>query len=75
MGTGKKVVRKGKSVRCGGARTKGEGRKCELAKKMLFQSDLLKLCLMKRRNISEFFPDTTVFMIKKLAMRTNGIKI
>ena len=57
----KKVVGKGKSVRCGGARTKGEGCECELAKKMFFHSDLLKLCLIKRRKISEFFPDTTVF--------------
>ena len=46
-GNRRKVVGKGKSVRCGGARTKGEGRKCELAKKMLYHSDLLKLCLMK----------------------------
>ena len=69
------MVGKGKSVRCGGARTKGEGRECELAKKMLYHSDLLKLSLMKRRKISDLFPDTTVFMIKKLAMRTNGIKI
>ena len=52
---------KGKSVRCGVARTKGEGRECELAKNMLFHSDLFKLCLMKRRKISDFFPDTTVF--------------
>ena len=57
----RKVVGKGESVRCGGARTKGEGCECELAKNMLFHSDLLKLCLMKRRKISEFFPDTTVF--------------
>ena len=57
----RKVVGKGKSVRCGGAQTKGEGRECELAKQMLFHSDLLKLCLMKRRKISDFFPDTTVF--------------
>ena len=56
-----KVVGKGKSVRCGGARTKGEGRECELAKNMLFHSDLLKLCLMKIRKISDFFPYTTVF--------------
>ena len=28
----RKVVGKEKSVRCGGARTKGEGRECELAK-------------------------------------------
>ena len=57
----RKVVGKGKSVRCGGARTKGEGRECKLAKNMLYHSDLLKFCLMKRRKISEFFPDTTVF--------------
>ena len=57
----RKVVGKGKSVRCGGARTKGEGRECELAKKMLFHSDLFKLCLMKRWKISELFPDTTVY--------------
>ena len=57
----RKVAGKGKSVRCGGARTKGEGRKCELAKRMFFHSDLLKLFHMKRQNISEFFPDTTVF--------------
>ena len=57
----RKVVGKGESVRCGVARTKGEGRECELAKNMLFHSDLLKLCLMKIRKISELFPDTTVF--------------
>ena len=57
----RKVVGKGKSVRCGGARTKGEGCECELAKNMLFHGDFLKLCLMKRWKISEFFPDTTVF--------------
>ena len=48
----RKVVGKRKSVRCGGARTKGEGRECKLAKNMLFHSDLLKLCLMKGRKIS-----------------------
>ena len=57
----RKVVGKGKSVICGGARTKGESCECELAKKMLFHSYLLKLCLMKRQKISEFFPDTTFF--------------
>ena len=56
-----KVVGKGKSVRCGGARTKGEGCECEISKNMLFHSDLLKLCLMKRRKINYFFPYTTVF--------------
>ena len=53
----KKVVGKGKGVKCGGARTKGEVCECELAKKMLFHSDELKLCLMKRRKISDFFPE------------------
>ena len=57
----RKVVGKGKSVGCGGARNKGEGRECELAKNMLYHSDLLKLCLMIRQKISDFFPDTTVF--------------
>ena len=55
------LVCKGESVSCGGARTKGEGHEYKIAKKMLFHSDLLKLCLMKRRKISEFFPDTTFF--------------
>ena len=57
----RKVVGKGESVSCGGARTKGEDRECELAKNMLSHSDLLKLCLMKRRKITVFFPDITVF--------------
>ena len=57
----RKVVGKGKSFRCEGAQTKGEGCKCELAKKMLFHSDLLKFCLLKRQKISEFFPDTNFF--------------
>ena len=70
----RKVVDNEKSVRCGGSRTKGEVRECELAKKILFHSALLKLCLMKRRKISDFFPDTSFFIIKKLAMRTNDIK-
>ena len=71
----RKVVDKGEIIICGGARTKGEVRECKLAKNMLFYSDLLKFCLMKRQKISGFFPDTTVFMIKKLTMRTNGEKI
>ena len=57
----RKVVGEGKSVSWGGARIKGKGRECELTKKMLFHSDLLKLCLKKRRKNNEFFPDTTVF--------------
>ena len=38
----RKVVGKAKSVRSGGARTKGEGRECEIAKNMLFHSDYEK---------------------------------
>ena len=55
------VVGQGKSVSWGGARTKGKGRECELTKKRFLHSDLLKLCLKKKRKINEFFPDTTVF--------------
>ena len=68
------VVGEGKSVSWGGARTKGKGRECELTKNMFLHSDLLKLCLKKKRKINEFFPDTTVFTIRKLALRTNEIK-
>ena len=57
----RKVVGEGKSVSWGGARTKGKGRECELTNKMFLHSDLLKLCLKKKRKINEFFPDTTVF--------------
>ena len=56
-----KVVGERESVSWGGARTKGKGRECELSKKMFLHSDLLKLCLKKKRKINEFFPDTTVF--------------
>ena len=56
-----KVVGEGESVSWGGARTKGKGCECELIKKMLLHSNLLKLCLKKKYNITEFFPDTTVF--------------
>ena len=48
----KKEVGKGKSASCGGAQTKGEGRECELPKKMLLQSDLLKLCLLETHPLS-----------------------
>ena len=57
----RKVVGEGKSVSWGGARTKGRGRECELTKNMFLHSDVLKLCLKGKRNINEFFPDTTVF--------------
>ena len=73
-GNRKKELGKGKSVSWGGARNKGEVRECELTKNMFFHSDLLKLCHMKNRKITEFLPDTTNFTIKKLAMQTNEIK-
>ena len=57
----RKVVGEGKSVSWGGARTKGKGRECELTKNMFLHSDMLKLCMKKKRKISEFLPDTTVF--------------
>ena len=56
-----KVVGEGESVRWGGARTKGKGHGCEFTKNMFLHSDLLKLCLMKEHNITEFIPETTVF--------------
>ena len=70
----RKEVGEGKSVSWGGARTKGEGCECELTKNMFFHNDLLQLWLRKKRKITEFFPDITVFTIKKLALRTNEIK-
>ena len=57
----RKVVGEGESVSWGGARTKGKGHECEFTKIMFLHSDLLKLCLKKEHNISEFFPDITVF--------------
>ena len=70
----RKVVGEGKIVSWVGARTKGKGRECELTKKMFLHSDLLKLCLKEKRNINEFFLDTTFFAIIKLSLRTNDIK-
>ena len=55
------VLCEGKSVSWGGARTKGEVRGCELTKKTFLHSDLLKLCPKKKHNITEFYPDTTLF--------------
>ena len=57
----RKMVGEGESVSWGGARTKGKGSKCKLTKEMFFYSDLSKLCMNKKHNITEFFPDTTVF--------------
>ena len=60
-GNRRKVVGEGESVSWGGAHTKGKGHQCELIKEMFLHIDLLRLCLKKKHNISEFFPDTTVF--------------
>ena len=57
----RKVVGEGKIVSWGGAWTKGKGHECELTRQMFLHSDLLKLCLKKKHNITEFFPDTNVF--------------
>ena len=57
-----KEVGEGKHVSWGGTRTKGKGRECELTKNTFFCNDLLQLSLKKKRKITEFFPDTTVFL-------------
>ena len=57
----RKVVGEGEIVSWGGARTKDKGRECKITKNMFLHSDLLKLYLKKKHNITEFFPDTTVF--------------
>ena len=70
----RKELGKWNSVSCEGAKTKGEGRECKLTKNMFFHSDLLKLCHKKKRKITDVFPDTNAFTIKKLALQTNEIK-
>ena len=58
------MVGKGKSFRWSDVEVQGPKMRvasAKLPKKMLVHSDLFKLCLMKRRKIREFFPDTTVF--------------
>ena len=56
-----KVVSEGESAIWGGAWTKGKKHECELTKKVFLHSDLLKLCLKGKKNITELFPDTTLF--------------
>ena len=70
----RKVVGEGKSVSWGGARTKGKGRECELTEKMFLHSDMLKLCLKKKRKINNSSLTQLFFTIRKLAIRTNDIK-
>ena len=57
------VVGEGEIGSWGGAQTKGEVHEWKLTKNMFFNSDLLQLCLKKKRRITEFFPDTTIFII------------
>ena len=56
-----KVVGEVKRFNWGCARTKGKGRKCKLTKNMFLNSDLLKLFLNKKHNITELFHETTLF--------------
>ena len=43
------------------SQTKGEVHDSKLIKNMYFHSDLLQLCWKKKRKITDFFPDTTIF--------------
>ena len=61
------VVGKVKSVSWGGAQTKGEVHKCKLTKNMFLHSDLLTSL---SSSLTQLF-----LMIRKLALRTNEIKI
>ena len=61
------VVGEVKSVSWGGARTKGKVHKRELTKNMFLHSDMLTSLT---SSLTHLF-----FTIKKLAMRTNDIKI
>ena len=40
---------------------KGKGSECDLERKMFLHSDLLNLCLKRKRDITELFPDTIAF--------------
>ena len=71
----RKVVGEGESVSWGGARTKGKGRECELTKNMFLYIDLLKLCLKKNGRSMSYSLTQLFSMIRKIALRTNDIKI
>ena len=70
----RKVVGERKSVSWGGARTKGKGSECEITKKMLLHSDLLKLCLKKKRRSMSSSLTELFLTIRKLVMQTNDKK-
>ena len=71
----KKEVGKGKIFSWGGAQTKGEGRECELTKNMFFHSDFWKFCHKKNRRSMNSYLTPMFLTIKKLALKTNEIKI
>ena len=71
----RKVVGEGKSVSWGGAQTKGKGRECELTKNIFLHSDLLKLCLKKNTTSLSSSLTSIFFTLRKIALRTNKIKI
>ena len=71
----KKVEGEGESVSWVGARTKGKGRECKLTKNMFLHSDLLKLCLKKYTTSLTSSLTQPCFMIRKLVLRGNRVKI
>ena len=64
----RKVVGEVKTVSWRGALTKGKGRECKITKNMFLHINMLKWFLNKKHNIADFFLDTTVFTIRKLAL-------
>ena len=56
-----KLLGEGKGVSWGGTSTKVKGSKCKITKNMFLHGDMLKLCLKKKHNITDFFPDTNFF--------------
>ena len=70
-----KVVGEEKIVFWGGAWTKGKGRECELTKNMFSYSDMLKLCMKKITTSLSSSLIQPCFIIIKLALRGNRVKI
>ena len=70
-----KVVGEEKSVSWVGALNKGKRRECELTKKMFLHSDLLKLCLKKKRTSLTSSLTQLFFTFIKFVLRGNGVKI
>ena len=71
----RKVVGERESVRWGVAWTKGKGRECKLNKNMFLNSDLLKMCMKKNATSLSSSLTELFFNTRKLALRTNDIKI